>query len=106
VALADPDSPRVEMFRVLRTNIQFADSEREHKIVAVTSANPREGKSITSGNLAVMFALSGKRTLVVDANLRRPDLHRLFSASNSVGLGDVLAGDCSVEHAVQPTQVP
>lgn len=105
-ALVNPDSSRAEMFRVLRTNIQFADTEREHKIVAVTSAKPREGKTITIGNLAVMFASSDKRTLLVDANLRRPALHRLFSASNSVGLSDVLAGHCPAEQAIQPTRVP
>lgn len=104
-ALANPDSSRVEMFRMLRTHIQFADANQDHQIVAVTSAKPKEGKSTLLGNLAVMFALSGKRTLAIDANLRRPALHRLFSLANHPGLGEVLTGQCAVEQAIQPTMV-
>ncbi|WP_123041904.1 CpsD/CapB family tyrosine-protein kinase [Cohnella candidum] len=106
VAIANPDSPRTEMFRALRTNIQFADSDRERRVLAVTSSKPGEGKSTTVSNLAVLYAQAEKKVLLVDANLRKPALHRLFSASNRLGLTSVLSESCTIEHAVQELSVP
>ena len=106
VALTSPDSPRTEMFRALKTNIEFADDRRERRIMAVTSAKPGEGKTVTIANLAVLYAQSGRRVLLVDANLRKPDLHEVFMADNKTGLADLLTGAAVFDYAVQELPVP
>ncbi len=106
VALTHPDSPRTELFRALKTNIEFAYDQRERRIMAVTSAKPGEGKTVTIANLAVLYAQSGKRVLLVDANLRKPALHDLFAADNREGLADLLAGGVSFDSVVQELSVP
>lgn len=106
VALTHPESPRTELFRALKTNIEFADDQRERRIMAVTSAKPGEGKTVTIANLAVLYAQSGKRVLLVDANLRKPALHALFAAGNRAGLADLLAGGATVDNAVLELPVP
>ena len=106
VALTSPDSPRTEMFRALKTNIEFADDRRERRIMAVTSAKPGEGKTVTIANLAVLYAQSGRRVLLVDANLRKPDLHEVFMADNKTGLADLLTGAAAFDYAVQELPVP
>lgn len=106
VALNRPDSPRTELFRALKMSIQFADDQRERRILAVTSAKPGEGKTVTIANLAVLYAQSGKRVLLVDANLRKPALHAWFAADNRAGLVDLLTGSASFDFAAQALSVP
>jgi len=78
----------VESYRALRTNLQFLSSERPLKTVLITSASPSVGKSVTAANLAIAVAQTGKRTLLVDSDLRRPVQHELFSLSNGYSLQD------------------
>lgn len=85
-----PRSPIAESFRTLRTNVQFASIDRDLKSLLVTSAEPTEGKTTITANLAVVFAQSGRKTVVIDADLRRPNLHRKFDISNFVGLTSIL----------------
>lgn len=94
-----------EMFRALRTNLRFAHVDMPRRVVLVTSTGPEEGKSTVLANLALSLAQSGRRTLVIDTDLRRPTLHRLFALPKSRGLADVLAGDASLDDAVRPTHV-
>jgi capsular exopolysaccharide synthesis family protein len=89
-----------ESFRGIRTNIRFA-RDAEPKTVAVTSSAPGEGKSTVATNLAITYAEQGDRVALVDADLRRPQLHRMFGASRAPGLSDVLRGNAELADAVQ-----
>ncbi len=86
VTLRHPRASHSEAYRVLRTNIQVANVDQPVKTLLVTSPNPVEGKSLTAANLAVVMAQAGLRTVLVDADLRRPSQHRLFSVTNDYGL--------------------
>ncbi len=86
-----PMSPAAESYRVLRTNLQFKMSDKRIRTLMVTSTVPMEGKSLTSANLATVLAHSGKRVLLVDADLRRPTVHRIFEIGNSAGLTTALS---------------
>jgi capsular exopolysaccharide synthesis family protein len=86
VATADAYSPTGEAYRMVRTNLEFARSGRPNRTILITSAQPGEGKSTTSANLAMALAQTGRRVVLVDADLRRPSLHRIFDLPNSTGL--------------------
>lgn len=90
ITLLNPLSPIAEGYRRLRTNIQFSDPDRVIRTVMVTSAEPGEGKTITSTNLAVALAQSGRKTLYVDCDLRRARGHRIFGVNREPGLTDLL----------------
>lgn len=100
-----PGALEGEMFRALRTNLRFSHVDRPRRVVLVTSTGPEEGKSTVLANLAVSLAQSGRRTVVIDTDLRRPSLHRLFELGRSRGLADYLAGDALLEDALRPTQI-
>jgi succinoglycan biosynthesis transport protein ExoP len=98
--------PLTESYRTIRNSLMFASVDKPVQLLAVTSAVPGEGKSTVASNLAVSFAAEGKRTLLVDCDLRRPSQHRLYpSVSNHRGLTDVLTAAVSVEEAIQETPV-
>lgn len=88
-----PRSVAAEAFRAIRTTLEFASLDRPLRMITVTSSVPGEGKSVVSGNLAVAFAQAGRRTILVDADLRRPGLHTLFSLQNTMGLTDMVLSD-------------
>jgi capsular exopolysaccharide synthesis family protein len=96
-----PHSPRVEAFRILRTNLQFVDVDRKLKVFVVTSSVPGEGKTSTASNTALALQTAGQRTLLIDGDMRRPQLAKLFDLEGSVGLTSVLLGRVSLEEAVQ-----
>lgn len=97
----DPQSPRAEAFRQLRTNLQFVDVDEPRKVIVVTSALPAEGKTTTLANLAIALASTGQRVLAIEADLRRPKLASLLGLERSVGLTSVLSGRIGVVQAVQ-----
>jgi capsular exopolysaccharide synthesis family protein len=96
-----PHAPRMEAFRILRTNLQFVDVDRHMKVFVVTSSVPGEGKTSTASNTALALQTTGQRTLLIDGDMRRPQLARLFELEGSVGLTSVLLGRISLEEAVQ-----
>jgi polysaccharide biosynthesis transport protein len=101
-----PQSQIAESFRSLRTSILLSSSfESRPQVLLVTSALPKEGKSSTSVNLAIVLAQKGSRVLLVDADMRRPTLHRVLGVSRNVGLSSLLNGDGSVteETAILPS---
>jgi capsular exopolysaccharide synthesis family protein len=102
----NPKSPISEAYRALRTNIQFSSIDEPVKVILVTSAQPEEGKSTTIANLAVTYAQEGKRVLIVDADLRKPTMHRYMSASNRLGLSNLLTGQFKVEDVIMDTYIP
>lgn len=106
ITLVDPSSPVSEQYRTIRTNIQFASSvDRKLQTLVVTSSGPSEGKSTTSANLAVVFAKSGQRVLLVDADMRKPTVFKTFQLTNEVGLSTVLSTDTRVDKAAQQTSI-
>ncbi|MCB0203236.1 MAG: polysaccharide biosynthesis tyrosine autokinase [Anaerolineae bacterium] len=90
IAYESPKSPFTESYRTLRTNIQFSSLDKPINTLMVTSASPAEGKSTTVANLAVVIAQGGKRTILVDTDLRRPVLHQVFGLPNAVGVTNAL----------------
>lgn len=94
-------SIRAEAFRQLRTNLQFVDVGKPVKVMVVTSSIAAEGKSSTAANLAVMFAETGRKVLLVEADLRRPRVSDYLDLERSVGLTNVLAGHVDVDSVLQ-----
>lgn len=106
ITLIDPSSPISEQYRRIRTNIQFASSaDKQIKTIVITSSGPSEGKSTTSANLAVVFAKSGQRVLLVDADMRKPTVYKTFSLNNASGLSTVLSTSTSVLEAATKTVI-
>ncbi|ALV21547.1 CpsD/CapB family tyrosine-protein kinase [Carnobacterium antarcticum] len=90
ITLTRPSSVIAEQFRTIRTNIQFSMIDQDLKTVVVTSAGPGAGKSTISANLAVTFASQGKKVLLVDADMRKPTVHKTFRLPNHDGLTTLL----------------
>lgn len=92
VVRTNPHSISTEQYRTIRTNILFSMPADDMKTILFTSPSKEEGKSTTCSNMAVVFAESGKRVLMIDADLRRPTLHHTFHMSNKSGLSNLLLG--------------
>jgi succinoglycan biosynthesis transport protein ExoP len=93
VALLSPRSTVAEAYRSLRTNVEFLSLEKNVKTLCVTSASLMEGKTTTAINLAITIAQTGKRTLLVEADLRKPFLHHAFGIPRDPGLTEVIVGN-------------
>lgn len=97
-------SPFAESYRLVRTNLQFMAIDQALKAILITSPNPGEGKSTTVANLAMIMAQAELKTIVVDADLHKPTIHKLFGLSNSTGLTDLLrAAESDLEYYLKPT---
>lgn len=98
VVAITPDSIHSESFRTLRTRVQFSRPDKENlKTILITSPAPQEGKSTIALNLAGSFALADKKTLLIDADLRRPRLHKIFEKDKTPGLTDYLIGNQDID---------
>lgn len=105
--VAAPKSPVTEQFKTVRTNIKFAQTDKPIKSVVITSSGPSEGKSTLSSNLAVAFAQSGMRTLLVDADMRRPVVNSTFDLENTRGLSTLLSvRRLSLNDVIQESEIP
>ncbi|MEZ6048037.1 MAG: polysaccharide biosynthesis tyrosine autokinase [Planctomycetaceae bacterium] len=100
-----PQSPEAEIFRALRTNLYFGKHGASPKVVQVTSPNPKDGKSVTTGNLAISLAQTGKNVLLIDCDMRLPMVDKLFGLDMKTGLSDVLRGEVEIPDAIQETEV-
>ena len=100
-------APESEAYRTLRTNIQFSSVDKPIRTLLVTSSSPGEGKSTTTANLAVVLAQTNQKVIVVDTDLRRPVLHKVFSVPNNTGLTTALlaGGTRTLAHHLQPTEI-
>jgi non-specific protein-tyrosine kinase len=85
-----PFSPLSEAYRLVRTNIQYMAVDQPAQTIMITSANPGEGKSLTTANLGVVMAQSNRRTIIVDTDLRQPVMHKIFRLNNMEGVTDLL----------------
>ena len=92
IAHKDPKSPISEIFRTLRTNIQFMNTSKRLKVLQITSTFPGEGKSWVASNLAVTFAQAGKKVILIDADMRKGRLYSIFDISPRPGLSNYLSG--------------
>lgn len=106
ISESDPKSPASEAYRALRTNIQFAGLDHPCRTLVVTSATAGEGKTTSVGNFGVVAAQGGSRVCLVDSDLRRPALHRLFGAENTRGLTNALVEGLPLAEVAQPTRIP
>jgi receptor protein-tyrosine kinase len=99
---SDSDASLAEAFRVLRTNLEYASLDESVRSILVTSALPNEGKTMVAVNLALSMVQMGKSVLVMDADMRNPNVANRLGLENSVGVVTVLLGRASLEEAVQP----
>lgn len=102
----EPTSMMAEAARSIRSNITFMSPDRPPRLLLVTSASASEGKTTTATTLAATFAQAGARTLLVDLDLRRPRLHKIFDVGPEHSVTSVMLGEETLEQAAQPTQVP
>jgi len=105
VTLNDSKSVAAEAYRTLRTNIQFAKLDLPCRSIVITSAAPEEGKTISVANFGVVSAQAGSRVCLVDSDLRRPSLHRLFGVRNDCGLTTALLESRPVVDVAQPSMI-
>jgi len=95
--LKNPKSIFSEAFRTLRTNIQFTSIDKSMKIIVITSTSPGEGKTTVASNLAISISQAEKKVLLIDCDMRKPNIHRRFSISNGEGLTNILMGETNLE---------
>lgn len=95
-----------EAFRSLRTSLVFTSGGESTRMIAVTSSQPLEGKTTTAANVAFALALGGSRVLLIDADMRRPGLHKTIGLENTIGLSHLLTGQARVREAVQTSVEP
>lgn len=105
IAETDPRSAASEAYRTLRTNIQFAGLDQPCRCIVVTSATAGEGKTTSVANFGVVAAQSGSRVCLVDSDLRRPSLHRVFGLDSARGLTTALVEGSSLADVARPTRV-
>ena len=101
-----PTSGVAEAARSIRTNLMFMNPDRPCKVILISSAAPSEGKTTVACSIAIALAQGGKRVCIVDADLRRPRLHRIFDRAGDAGLTNALIGDETVAEIAKPTVVP
>lgn len=108
ITYSDPKSSVSEGIRTIRTNLQFSNIDQDVKKIMVTSSMPGEGKSFISANLAIAFAQDGKKVLVIDCDLRKGRMHRIFEEGNGKGLSNLLIDDIEEKYKkyIKQTKVP
>ncbi len=101
-----PKSPNAEAYRTIRSNIRFSSTDREIKSILLTSSGPEEGKSLTCVNLAVAFAAAETKVLLMDADLRKPNLHRIMNINKKEGLTNILSERKDYKAFISKTEIP
>jgi capsular exopolysaccharide synthesis family protein len=105
VTHTDPLSPLSEAYRFLRTDLLLSTQATDAKAIMVATAKPGQGGTSTVANLGISLAMDGKRVMLIDADMRRPSLHRIFKVANDLGLSNVLANEKDFEEVVLATEV-
>ncbi|MBW9145241.1 CpsD/CapB family tyrosine-protein kinase [Clostridium sp. CM027] len=107
ITFKKPNIPIAEAYRTLRTNIQFSSFDKKIKTLLVTSSGPGEGKTTTASNLAIVMAQGGSKTLLIDCDQRKPNVHMVFGCSNAEGLSNILVDENEVDinKCIQKTEI-
>lgn len=106
IAMSNPNSIIADQYRSLLTNIRLLNKEKSMKSILVTSPSPNEGKTTTIVNLAVTLANQNTKVLIIDANLKRPEIHKHFNLYNNLGLVDLLMDESrSLKEVIQETGI-
>lgn len=100
-----PSSKEAEAFRSFRTSLLLKTDQSGAKVLQMTSAEPGDGKTTSISNLALAIAQTGRKVLIIDADLRRPTIHNLFGIVNGIGLGDVLSEEIDAQTAIRETRI-
>jgi capsular exopolysaccharide synthesis family protein len=100
-----PLSGVAEAARSIRTNLLFMNPDRPYRKLLVSSAGPSEGKTTVACSIAIALAQGGQRVCIVDCDLRRPRLHRIFDRAGDAGLTNLLVGDAQLDDITKPTQI-
>jgi len=106
VVHSQPKSPVAECLRAIRTNLVFMSPDKPLRTILVTSSSPQEGKSTVAAALAEVMADGGNRVLLLDADMRRPRIHRIFDVSNASGLSSLVVGEGTIDDTIKTTVVP
>jgi len=101
----NPMSHISEAYRTLKTNIQFSKWDETLRTIVVTSTLAGEGKTTTICNLAISYAKEGKKVLLIDGDMRKPTIHRIFSINNRIGLSNVLANQYTVSEVIRSSSI-
>jgi capsular exopolysaccharide synthesis family protein len=97
ITVLDPSSPASEAYRTLRTNLLYAFVDAPPRVIVLTAPGPGEGKTTVCANLGVVLAQSDKKVLILDCDLRKPSVHKVFNLRNIVGIVNLLAGEVQLE---------
>ncbi|MEO6726873.1 MAG: polysaccharide biosynthesis tyrosine autokinase [Blastocatellia bacterium] len=106
LAKGDGNSPIAEAYRMLRTSILLAAAGQPPKTILMTSSQPGEGKTTTSVNTGICLSQMGAKVLIIDADMRRPRVHKMFGLNHRCGLSNYLSSDLLLKNVVQPTRIP
>jgi capsular exopolysaccharide synthesis family protein len=106
VTFGHPKSMLSEAYRNIRTSILLSFPEKPPKKIAISSPNPAEGKTTTVINTAIALSQTGARVLIIDSDLRKPRVHRVFNEENGVGLSNFLSGHAALESIIKKTDIP
>ena len=106
ITYGHPKSMLSEAYRSIRTSILLSSSEKPPKKIAVTSPNPAEGKTTTAINTSIALSQTGARVLIIDADLRKPRLHKIFNHENGLGLSTFLSGNGTLGCIIKKSEVP
>ena len=106
VTLHSPKSTASESFRGIRTGVLFSSADKPPQVILVSSSGPGEGKTVCASNLAVAMAQSGSRVVLLDCDMRRPRLHKMFNISRDVGVSNVLVGSNTLAEALVVDAAP
>ncbi|MCU0594281.1 MAG: polysaccharide biosynthesis tyrosine autokinase [Desulfobacterota bacterium] len=106
VTLHSPKSTASEAYRGIRTSILFSSAEKQPQVLLVSSAAPQEGKTSTALNLAITMAQTGGKVILLDCDMRKPSVHKVFGLPRDKGMSSILVGNCEVKDALLNTPVP
>jgi capsular exopolysaccharide synthesis family protein len=106
VTLHSPKSTASEAYRGIRTSLLFSSADKPPQVVLVSSAAPQEGKTSTALNLAITMAQTGGKVILLDCDMRKPSLHKVFGLPRDKGMSSILVGNCEVKDALLNTPVP
>ena len=106
VTLCSPKSSASESYRGIRTNILFSSAGSAPQVVLISSAGPREGKTITTANLAITMAQAGSKVVILDCDMRKPKVHKIFGEAKDRGISNLMVGMSDMEETIFHTRIP